>query len=63
MMNEKIIDKLLTIASIALLISASIFICLCLFIKEKNNIYLCIALVNIILSSLFNIIKRQNLKQ
>lgn len=58
-MDKKIIDNLLTIASIGLLFSAAIFICLCLFAEEKNNTYLSIALGCIILSSLFDIIKKQ----
>ena len=59
-MDKKIICKLLTIASVGLLLSAAIFICLCLFSAEKNNIYLGIELGRLILSRLFNIIKRQN---
>ena len=61
-MDKKMISNLLTIAVIGLLLSATIFICLCLFMEEKNNTYLGIALSSIMLSSLFNIIKRQCLK-
>lgn len=61
-MDKKTISKLLAIASVGLLISAAIFICLCFFSTEKNNTYLGIALGSIILSNLFNIIRRQNLK-
>lgn len=61
-MDKKIIDKLLITASVGLLLSAAIFICLCLFSAEKNDIYLGIALCSLILSSLFNIIRRQNSK-
>lgn len=59
-MDKKMIKRLLTIASVGLLLSATIFICLCLFMAEKNNIYLGIALGCLIFSSLFNIIRRQN---
>lgn len=59
-MDKKMIKRLLTIASVGLLLSAAIFICLCLFTAEKNNIYLGIALGCLIFSSLFNIIRRQN---
>lgn len=59
-MDKKMIKRLLTIASVGLLLSAAIFICLCLFTAEKNNIYLGIVLGCLIFSSLFNIIRRQN---
>ncbi len=39
-MNKKIVSKLLTIVSVILLVSAIIFICLCIFTDEKNNVYL-----------------------
>ena len=55
-MDKKMISNLLTIAGIGLLLSATIFICLCLFMEEKNNTYWGIALSSIMLSSLFNII-------
>ncbi len=58
-MDKKLICKLLTIGSVILLILAMIFICLCIFADEKNNVYLFISLSSLILSSLFNIIKRQ----
>lgn len=58
-MDKEIIGKLLAIVSACLLLSATIFICLCLFLAEKNNIYLGIALGSLILSSVFNIIKRK----
>lgn len=61
-MDKKLISKLLTIASVGLLVSAIIFICLCIFEDEKNNVYLLISLSSLILSSLFNIIKRQYTK-
>ena len=61
-MNKKTIGKVLTIASACALLSATIFICLCLFSVEKNNLYLGIALGSSILASLFNIIRRQNSK-
>ena len=61
-MNKKTIGKLLTIASARALLSATIFICLCLFSVEKNNLYLGIALGSSILAGLFNIIRRQNSK-
>lgn len=61
-MDKKILDQLLTIASVGLLLSAAIFTCLCLFSDEKNNIYLGVALGSLILSSLFNIIGRPNSK-
>lgn len=61
-MDKKLISKLLTIASVGLLVSAIIFICLCIFADEKNNVYLLISLSSLILSSLFNIIKRQYTK-
>ncbi len=61
-MDKKLINKLLTIGSVILLVLAMIFICLCLFLDEKNNVYLFISLFSLILSSLFNIIKRQYTK-
>lgn len=61
-MNKKMIIKLLTIGNVILLISAMIFICLCIFVDERNNVYLFISLSSLILSSLFNIIKRQYTK-
>ncbi len=61
-MDKKLINKLLTIGSIILLVLAMIFICLCLFADEKNNVYFFISLFSLILSSLFNIIKRQYTK-
>ena len=61
-MDKKLISKLLTIASVALLVSAIIFICLCIFADEKNNVYLFISLSSNVLSGLFNIIKRQYTK-
>ena len=61
-MDKKLISKLLTIGSVILLISAMIFICLCIFTDEKNNVYLFISLSSLILSSLFNIIKRLYIK-
>ncbi len=61
-MDKKLISKLLTIGSVILLVSAMIFICLCIFTDEKNNVYLFISLSSLILSSLFNIIKRQYTK-
>ena len=61
-MDKKLIDKLLTIVSACLLLAAAIFICLCFFSAEKDSIYLGIALGSLILSSLFYIIRRQNLK-
>ena len=39
-MNKKIVSKLLTIVSVILLVSAIIFICLCIFTDEKKNVYL-----------------------
>ena len=39
-MDKKLINKLLTIGSVILLVLAMIFICLCLFLDEKNNVYL-----------------------
>lgn len=62
-MDKKMISKLLTIGSVILLVSAMIFICLCIFTDEKNNVYLFISLIGLILSSLFNIIKRQYTKK
>lgn len=62
-MDKKMISKLLTIGSVILLVSAMIFICLCIFTDEKNNVYLFISLISLILSSLFNIIKRQYTKK
>lgn len=38
-MDKKIICKLLTIASVGLLLSAAIFICLCLFQLKKQHIF------------------------
>lgn len=38
-MDKKMISNLLTIAGIGLLLSATIFICLCLFADEKNNTF------------------------
>ena len=61
-MDKKLISKLLTIGNVILLVSAMIFICLCIFTDEKNNVYLFISLSSLILSSLFNIIKRQYTK-
>lgn len=61
-MDKKLISKLLTIGSVILLISAMIFICLCILADEKNNVYLFISLSSLILSSLFNIIKRYYIK-
>ena len=61
-MDKKLISRLLTIGSVILLISAMIFICLCIFVDEKNNVYLFISLSSLILSSLFNIIKRHYIK-
>lgn len=61
-MDKKLISILLTIASIGLLISAIIFICLCIFTDEKDTTYLCVSLSNIILSNLFNIIRIQYTK-
>ena len=61
-MDKKLINKLLTIGSVILLVLAMIFICLCLFLDEKNNVCLFISLFSLILSSLFNIIKRQYTK-
>ena len=61
-MDKKIIGKMLTIASVALLLSAAIFICLCFVSDENNNTYLGIALGSLILSNLFNIVKRQTIK-
>lgn len=61
-MDKKLISKLLTIGSVILLISVMIFICLCIFADEKNNVYLFISLSSLILSSLFNIIKRHYIK-
>ncbi len=58
-MDKKLIGKLLMIASIGLLLSAVIFICLCLFSAEENNTYLVIALCNLVLSNLFSIIRGQ----
>lgn len=61
-MDKKLVSKLLTIGNVILLVLAMVFICLCIFVDEKNNVYLFIALSSLILSSLFNIIKRQYLK-
>ena len=58
-MDKKLISKLLTIGNVILLVSAMVFICLCIFIDEKNNVYLFISLSSLILSCLFNIIKRK----
>ena len=61
-MDKNSINKLLTIGSVCLLLSAVIFICLCIFTDENNNIYSCIALGSLLLSNIFNLIKRQNSK-
>ncbi len=58
-MNKKLIGKFLTIGNIILLILAIVFICLCIFDDEKNSVYLFISLSSLILSSLFDIIKRK----
>ena len=56
--NKKSMGKFLTIGNIILLILATVFICLCIFATEKNNVYLFISLSSLILSSLLNIIKK-----
>lgn len=61
-MDKKTIDRLLTIASVGLLLSAAIFICLWIFAAEKSQIYVGAALGSLLLSSLFNVIRRQNVK-
>lgn len=58
-MNKKLIGKFLTIGNIILLILAIVVICLCIFDDEKNSVYLFISLSSLILSSLFDIIKRK----
>ena len=61
-MDKNIINKLLRIAGILLLLAATLFICLHFFGEERNNTYLSIALLCLILSNLFNIIKNKNSK-
>lgn len=61
-MAKKWIGRLLMIASAALLLSAAIFICLCLLAGERSNMYLGIALGDLILSSLCSIVRRQTAK-
>lgn len=50
-MDKKLINKLLTIGSVILLVLAMIFICLCLFLDEKNNVYLFIYLFHYLVLS------------
>lgn len=61
-MDKNIINKLLRIAGILLLLVATLFMCLHFFGAERNNTYLSIALVCLILSNVFNIIKNKNSK-
>lgn len=62
-MNMKGINRLLAITSAALLLSGIIFLCLSIFKETKDTTYLCIALADIVLANLFNIIRIQNNKK
>lgn len=56
-MNDKIIRRLLIIASAGLAVSGIIFSCIYIFEETKNNTYLCLALGSIVLSNLFNVVR------
>lgn len=58
-MNKKIIIKLLILASGCLLIAAIGFLGLCFIADEKNSFYLGSTLGCLLLSSLFNLIRKQ----
>lgn len=59
-MNNKIKNKLLIIASTSLMISGIIFLTISILESTKNTNYLCIALANINIANLFNIIRIQS---
>lgn len=58
-MDKKLIKRLLTIAGAGLTVSAIIFIVLHFYIGPGSNIYLLLALLDILLSNSFLIIKNQ----
>ena len=59
-MDKEMRYRLLTIVRVGLLIDASIFTCLYLFLDDTDNFYLGGTLVTLVLSGIFNIIRRQN---
>lgn len=58
-MDKKIIIKLLILASGCLLVAAIGFLVLCFLTNEKNSFYLGSTLGCLLLSSLFNLIRKQ----
>ena len=62
-MKKKTLIKVLFVLSLLLVVSAVVFLCLSIFTEPKNNTYLCVALVNILLSNALNLIKNKVNKQ
>lgn len=56
-MNQKTTNTLLLIASAGLAIAGIIFLCVEIFGETKSNWELCSAIVCVLLSSLFNVIR------
>lgn len=62
-MNEKLLITLLNVSSFMLTIAGGIFLALQIFGNNKNNTYLIIAFVLILLANLFNVIIKQHKKE
>lgn len=58
-MDKKTVNTLYIIASVAFAVAGIIFLCLSIFTEPKNNTYLSIALVSVVLSNALNIIRAQ----
>lgn len=58
-MNKKTVNRIYIIASACIAAAGIIFLCLSIFTEPKNNTYLSIALVSLVLSNALNVIHAQ----